>query len=728
MINRRQFLAATACWSSLPAFASGAAPRPWPIPPQHARIPTDVGRLGYHRIDDYAWFQPKDWHAVLRAPDALDAPIKAAIKAENEYAEAMLAPSLPLQRQLVERMAALDALQGAPLQVRDGDFYYYQRDQAGSDYPVYARRPVAGGAEQVLLDVGAEARGKQFYKLGFRGPQHSRDGRLVGWAADLRGSDIFSILVRDIATGRMVVEDIENAHGGFAFSPDGRYLFWVDRSDKGRPSKVFRREIGAGTGDTLIYENVDPAFFLGLRITAAGGYLVIRTFNGAMSENRLVPMATPTAPPVLVEPRAAGVRYNVDEWNGRLLVLTDADDAVDYKLMTAIFTAPGRANWQPFVPHQPGRFILAVHPFADCLVREEWRDALPRLVVMTKDGKEHEIAFDEAAYAIAVAADQGWHSPTLAFNYQSPQTPRTPCQLTLATGAVARTRSTAATSVYDPSRYEVRRLVAPAEDGAQIPITVLMRKGQKLDGSAPLYQYGYGSYGSTVDAEFSASAIAAVEQGWIYVIAHVRGGAERGSAWTRAVLKRGKKKTFTDFITCAEYLIAQGYTRKGRIVAHGFSAGGLMMGAVYTMRPDLWAGVIARVPFLDVLTTLEHFEDRPLGTTSFVHWGDPRVPEDHAYMASYSPYDQLKPAAYPALFALGSVADNRVSFWEPLKFAVKARTLTTAGNPILSLSAMHAGHGGASGATAQYQEQASFLAFAVWAADRKWGDVPQRPG
>jgi oligopeptidase B len=224
-------MAAAAMLPALPAFATGAAPRQWPVPPQHARIPTDVGRLGYHRIDDYAWFKPQDWHAVLRAPDTLDAPIKAAILAENDYASAMLAPSQPLQQQLVKRMEALDALAGAPLQVRDGDYYYYQRDQAGSDYPVHARRPVAGGAEHVLLDVGAEASGKKFYKLGFRGPQHSQDGRLIGWAADLRGSDIFSIMVRDITTGKLVVEDIHDAHGAFAFSPDGRYLFWVGRSD-----------------------------------------------------------------------------------------------------------------------------------------------------------------------------------------------------------------------------------------------------------------------------------------------------------------------------------------------------------------------------------------------------------------------------------------------------------------------------------------------------------------
>lgn len=728
MIDRRKFLVSAggiAAATLMPAVAATAAKRAWPLPPQHARVPADVGKLGYHRLDDYAWFQPKDWHAVLRAPDSLDAPVKAVVTAENDYSNAMLAPSEPLQKQLIKRMQALDAQEGAPLQVRDGDFYYYQRGKQGSDHPVYARRPVAGGAEQILLDVGVEAQGHKYYKLSWGGPKHSGDGRLFGWAADLRGSDIFSILVRDVASGKLLVEDIVDSHGEFAFSPDGRYLYWCGRTDKGRPSKIFRREIGVG-GDTLIYENKDPAFFIDLRTTVAGGYLVIYMFNGDMTEVRLVPMRNPTADPILVEPATKGLHYDVEEWNGGLLLLTDADGAVDFKLMTASADAPGRANWRPFVEHQAGRFILAIHPFADYLVREEWRDALPRLVVMAKDGKEHEIGFDEAAYTLGVPRGQGWKSPTLAFSYQSPRSPRAPCRLTLASGGYARDGEAMASAAYDRDRYEVRRLVAPGEDGVQIPITVLMRKGRKLDGGAPLYLYAYGSYGGTVDAEFSPAAIALVDQGWIYAIAHVRGGAERGTDWWRSVLKRGKKKTFTDFIACAEYLIAERYTRKQRIVAHGYSAGGLLMGAIYTMRPDLWAGVIARVPFVDVLTTIEDYENHPLGTTSFPFWGDPRVPEEHAYMASYSPYDQLKKAAYPALLAVGSVADNRVAFWEPLKFAAKARVLTTAGNPILSRTAMYAGHMGDPGVKAMHEENASFLAFAIWAADRKWGNVPQR--
>ncbi|MFT3762267.1 MAG: prolyl oligopeptidase family serine peptidase [Pseudoxanthomonas sp.] len=733
MIGRRRFCAAMggmALAATLPRAAALAAGKaqsgPWPLPPQARRVPVEVGRYGIRRIDDYAWLRPRDWQAVLHDPASLDPPIKAQVLAENAYAEAMLAPTRPLQRRLGARIDAIDAARGGPVEVLSGGFLYYQRTPPGSDYPLYLRRPAAGGREQVLLDVGAEAAGAAYYALSWYGPARSPDGRLYGWAADRTGSGIFSLRVREIDSGRVLVDDIANAHGEFCFSPDGRYLYWVGRSDKGRPSTVYRRDITAGT-DALIYEEPDTALFISLRTTAGGGYVVIRLFNGEMTEVWLVPMAEPTAAPVLVEPRTPGLTYDVDEWDGRLLILTDADGAEDLKLMQTDFAAPGRAHWRERVPHRPGRLISAVHPFAGYLVREEWRDALPRLVLMATDGSEREIAFDEPAYAISVPQGQGGDAPSLTFVYQSPRTPPATYRLDLAGGRHARVSAPTPAGAFKREHYEVRRIQARTDDGVDVPITVLMRAGQRLDGSAPLYLYGYGSYGISVQPEFDPAALALVDQGWVYAIAHVRGGAERGNRWWRSVLKHGKKKTFTDFIACAEHLIAQGYTRRQRIVIHGYSAGGLLAGAVYAMRPDLWAGAIAQAPFVDALSTLEDFETHPLGTTALPIWGDPRVPEDLAYVASYSPYDQLKPAAYPALLAVGGVADDRVAFWEPLKFATKARALTTAGNPILSKTETSGGHGGASGAGAAREQKLAFMAFAIWAADRRWGEVPQRP-
>ncbi|MBB5686880.1 S9 family peptidase [Sphingobium boeckii] len=702
-----------------------AAKSAWPIPPQQPVQPREVGNFGHKRIDNYAWMRPKDWHAVLRDPTTLDPPIRAAIDAETAYADAMLAPSQPLQAALLQRAEAVGNSATSPLEVEDGGYLYYQRAAPGSEYPVYARKPKAGGAEQILLDAGAQAKGKTFYGLHWAGPFHSPDQKMFGWAEDLTGSGIFSIRVREIATGKMRVTDIDAGHGSFAFDAGGRYLFWVGRDDSGHPNSVWRRDMQTGA-DVKVHAESDPAFFIQLRTTASGGFVVIQMLNGAQTEVMLVPASDPTAKPILVEPRAPDLRYDVDHWNDQLVILTDVDGAIDMKIMTVPVATPGRAQWKPWVPHIAGRFIAAIHPFRDHLVREEWRDANPRLVVMDKKGGERDVGFDEPAYALFAPHGQGWDAPALAFTYQSPRTPPQPSRLMLASGTAAPARATTINPAYDPAHYVVERLEAVAPDGERVPITLLRSKAARRDGKAPLFLYGYGSYGATVPAEFDAASIALVDQGWSYAIAHVRGGAEKGSHWWRSVLKTGKKKTFTDFIACAEHLIAEGYTAKGRIVSHGYSAGGLLMGAIYTMRPDLWAGVIAQVPFVDPLNTMDAFETHPLGLTALPIWGDPRVPEEYAYIASYSPYDQLKPAAYPALLTTSSLADERVAFYEPLKFTVRARAVTTGGHPIMTKISSIGGHMGASGSKAVRQQQAMFQAFAIWAADDKWGIVPQR--
>ena len=730
MTDRRSFLVSIGAFA-IAAFSRArvglAAVTGWPVPPQPRREPRIVGKFGHRRPDDYAWLRPKDWHAVLRDPSSLDAEIKEAVLAENAYTAAMMAPSAPLQAAFRSRIAELESGARAPVEIADGGYLYYRRTSADGNHVVYARRPVAGGDEQVLLDEAWEALGKPYYFLHWDGPRRSSGGQLFGWAADETGSGAFSIRVIDMETRRVVVDGIANAHGGFAFSPDGRYLYWIGRDEKVRPANVYRRDIASGE-DTLIVAESDPASFIRVRTTASGRFVVVNIFNGAMTEVHLISMADPTAKPILVEPRTAGLTYDVDDWNDRLVVLTDLEGAADFRLMTAPVERPGRPFWRELVPHRPGRLIAAIHPFAGYLVREEWRDANPRLVVMRADGSETEISFAEPAYALSVPPGQSWNSDVLVLEFQSPRRPVTVHQVDLDRAALRPGPVPAGPGDFEGSRYEVKRLFARALDGEEIPLTVLMRKGAALDGRASLYLHGYGSYGYSVQAEFVPAAIALVDQGWIYAIAHVRGGAEKGTRWWRTVLKHGKKLTFTDFIASAEHLVDAGYTAKGRIVAHGLSAGGLLMGAVYNMRPDLWGGVIAQVPFVDVLNTMDDFEDHPLGTSAIPVWGDPRVPEDYAYCASYSPYDQLKPAPLPALLATGGVADDRVAFWEPVKFVVKARALTTAANPIMAKVTMSGGHMGDSGAQAAREQQALFLAFAVWASGRKWGDVPQRPG
>lgn len=728
MSTRRNFLAAAAtglaALALVPVRALSAATGGWPLPPQHPRIPTEVGRFGHRRIDEFAWFRPKDWLAVLRDPASLDAPIKAAVEAENAYADAMLAPSAALQDALAARIAALEPLGAAQLEVEAGGWLYFKRQATGAEYAAWLRRPVAGGAEQVLLDPDVEAAGSAYYALHWSEPVRSGDGRLFAWAEDRVGSGQYTIRVREIDSGRLVTE-VPGAYGTFALSPDGRWLYWVGRDEVGRADSLHRRDLANGQ-DRPIHRVEAPGPFLLMRTTASGRYVVLRSYDGAQSEVRLVPMAAPESAPILVEPRAPGLNYDVDDWNGQLLILTDAGGATDFKLMQADPATPGMAHWRPLVAHEAGRLITAVHPFRDALLREEWRDARPRLVLMRADGSEQTLAFDEPAYALRVPPQQDWSAQALVFGLQSPRLPEVACRAALDDGAVTR-QAPPSVAGYDPQRYEVRRLSARAPDGVEVPVTVLMRRGAALDGGSPLLLYAYGSYGASVEALFQPSSIALVDQGWVYAIAHVRGGAEKGTQWWRSVLTRHKKTSFTDFIACAEHLVAEGYTAPRRIVVRGMSAGGLLAGAVFAMRPELWGGVIAEVAFVDPLNTMEHFDTHPLGAGAIPIWGDPRIPEDHAAMQAWSPYEQLQAADYPALLATGAVADERVAFYEPLKFAAKARALGTGHRPIMVRIAMAAGHAGDSGASAARAQEARLLAFAQWAADGRWGRVPQRP-
>lgn len=725
MVDRRGFLATASCGTIAALFARPAlAATSWPIPPQVPRHPVAAGAFGATRNDDYLWLRTDHWHAVLTDPASLEPAIKAVVEAENRYSDTMLAPTMPLQAALRDRAAAIEPAPPVPLAVQDGDFLYFTRQSAEAPYPTYLRRRLTGGAEQVVFDPAERAAGHRFYALHWDGARHSPDGRLVGWAEDLAGSGQFRIRAREIDGARMIVDDLDQAHGSFAFDAAGRYLFWVSRNAAGRPDAVWRRDLANGT-DAKVLDNPDLGLFIGLSTTASGAFIVINLTNGGANESHLVSATEPTAAPVLVEPRVDGVHYTVDHWNGRLLILTDADDAPDMKVMTAPVDRPGRTHWRELVPHRPGRSIVALHPFRDRLVRVEWRDALPRLVLMWPDGRERDFAFDEPAYALDVPTGQGWNSAAFTFGYESPRLQRRTQRIVLETGALEGDAAVSHAG-FDPQRYSVERFAVPSTDGVEVPVTVLRLKDAPRDGRRPLYLYAYGSYGEIEEARFDAANLALVEQSWTYAIAHVRGGGERGSGWWRQVLRTGKKRSFEDYLACADHLVRHGYTAAGRIVAEGFSAGGLLIGTAFVERPDLFAGIIGRSAFLDPLGELDLMDIHPLGGSAIPIWGDPRIPAEYDYIRSYSPYDNLRTASYPALLAMGSLADDRVMYTDALKFAVRARALTTGHQPIMTRIASVGGHVGLPGRAAEADRQALFHAFAIWAADRKWGEVPQR--
>ena len=692
-----------------------------PPPPTARRDPKRIEQLGRVRIDDYAWLRAENWQQVMREPGAVAADIRAHLDAENAYTKAMLAPTEALQAAMFEEMRGRIKEDDASVPTPDGPFDYYSRYGTGAQHPVYARRPRgAEDGEEVLLDVDALAKPHAYFQVGAAG--HSPDHSLFAYAADDQGSEYYRIHIKDLATGENLADPVESATGSFAFSPDARYLFWVWRDENGRSAKVFRRPTRGGAGsDALVYEEADEGMFVSVGVTAADGYILISSGDHETSETRLIPAADPMAEPRVIAPREVGLRYSVEEWDGRFVILTNADGAVDYKLVRADPAAPGRQNWRDLVPHQPGRFITGLVATKGHLARLERVDALNRIVVAERDSlSEHVVGFDEEAYDLSLEGGHEYDTTRMRFVYQSPTTPRQWFDYDMATRQRILRKSQTIPSGHDPSSYVARRLHATASDGAEVPITVLMKKGTPLDGSAPMLLYGYGSYGMAMEPNFSIRTLSLVDRGWVYAVAHIRGGSEKGWGWFLDGRKENKPNSFTDFIACADALVAAGYGSAGRIVAEGRSAGGMLMGAVANLRPELWAGVIGGVPFVDVLNTMSD-ASLPLTPPEWPEWGDPLTdPAAYDLIAGYSPYDNITPKPYPAVLATGGLSDARVTYWEPSKWVARLRAATTGDAPMLLKMNMEAGHGGAAGRFDFLKEIAFDYAFAIWAVEKGW--------
>jgi len=686
-----------------------------PLAPKH---PHRVEQLGRVRIDDYAWMKDDNWQQVLRDPTTLRPDVREHLEAENAYTRAMLAQTEALQAQMFQEMKGRIKEDDSSVPAPDGPWDYYVRYELGAQHPIHARRPRGlTSGEQVLLDEEAMSKDKAFFQVG--AASHSPDHSLYAWAADEQGSEYYEIRVKDLASGTEIGSPVQSAYGDFTFSPDSQWLFWIWRDENARPSKIFRRPARGGD-DVLIYEEADEGMFLGVGAASDDSHILIHVGNQETTEILLIPATDPTAAPVVAEPRQVGVKYSLDHWTDRWVIRTNADGAVDFKLSTSRAAIPAKATWSDWVAHKPGRYITGFAAFAGHLVRAERVDALDRLVVTARDGAEHEVAFEEEAYALHLEGGYEYDTTLARFVYQSPTTPRQTYDYDLATRARTLRKTQEVPSGHDPSRYEARRLYATASDGAQVPITVLRLKDTPLDGSAPLLLYGYGSYGMAMDPSFSIRNLSLVDRGWIWATAHIRGGSDKGWGWFLDGRKDKKPNTFTDFIACAEHLIAERYATKGRIAAYGGSAGGMLMGAVANLRPDLWGGIIAAVPFVDVLNTMSDVT-LPLTPPEWPEWGNP-LEDAKAYdlIAGYSPYDRVSAQPYPPILATGGLSDPRVTYWEPAKWTAKLREFSTGDAPILLKINMDAGHGGASGRFDFLKEIALDYAFAVWAVDRAW--------
>jgi oligopeptidase B len=687
-------------------------PLPAPIAP---RRPHSFTTHGITVVDDYAWLKDENWQEVLRDPGVLDPDIRKYLEAENAYTESLLGHTGALQKTLVAEMRGRIKEDDSSVPSPDGPFAYLRKFREGGQHELFGRMPRDGGEVQIVLDGDQLAEAQEYFKFG--GARHSPDHRLEAWSADVKGSEYFSLRVRDWGSGKDLDDLVEETDGAVVWSIDCKSFFYVKLDDNHRPMQVWRHRLGTPQADdSLVYEEHDAGWFTHIHESASGRFCVIAGGDHETSEQRLIDLARPEAPPRLVAARETGVQYSLADRGEELFILTNADGAIDFKVVTAPLAAPERANWRKLIPHRAGIYILDVELYAGHMVRLERANALPSVIIRDlATGDEHAIAFDEAAYSLDTMGSYEFDTTNLRFSYSSMTTPSEVYDYDMGKRTRTLRKRQEIPSGHNPADYVTTRIMAKSHDGAEVPVSILHRKDLARDGKAPLLLYGYGSYGMAMPASFSANRLSLVDRGFVYAIAHIRGGTDKGWGWYLDGKREKKTNSFDDFAASARALIEQNYTGTKRIVAHGGSAGGMLMGAVANRAGELFAGVVAEVPFVDVLNTMLD-DTLPLTPPEWPEWGNPIESEqDFATILSYSPYDNVAAKDYPAILAMGGLTDPRVTYWEPAKWVARLRATMTGGGPVLLRINMGAGHGGASGRFNRLDEVAIAYAFALWA-------------
>jgi oligopeptidase B len=673
-----------------------------PTPPTAEKIKKELTIHGHTRIDNYYWLNQRENPKVIEY-----------LKAENDYLNAVMKHTEKLQQTLFDEIVGRIKKDDSSVPYRHNGYYYYSRYEKDNEYPIYCRKKGGMEAEEeIMLDVNKMAEGHSYYNV--TGLRVSPDNTLLAYGVDTVSRRKYTIHFKNLVTGETLGDQLPITSGAAAWANDNKTVFYTVKDEQTlRTCKIFRHRLGTPVSeDKEVYNEEDETFSTFAYRSKSGKYIFIASSHTLSTEYRFLDADAPGGEFKILQPRERDLEYFVEHFNDKFYIRTNLD-AKNFRLMETPIDKTGKENWKELIPHRGDVLLEGFEIFNNYLVLEERTNGLIRMrVIKWSDNSEHEIDFGEEAYMAYISKNPEFDTDILRFGYTSLTTPRSTYDYDMNTRKKELLKRDEVLGDFNPVNYQTERLFAAAKDGVKVPISLVYRKGLEKNGDNPLLLNGYGSYGYTIDPRFMPDSLSLLDRGFVFAIAHIRGGQVMGRHWYEDGKLLKKKNTFTDFIACAEHLVAEKYTNPGKLFASGGSAGGLLMGAVANMRPDLFKGIIAGVPFVDVVTTMLD-ESIPLTTSEYDEWGNPNQKEYYDYMLSYSPYDNVEAKDYPAMMVTTGLHDSQVQYWEPAKWVAKLRELKTGGSLLLLNTDMEAGHGGASGRFKRYKEQALVYAFVL---------------
>ena len=680
-------------------------------PPTAKKIKKELTVHGDTRIDNYYWMKLSDEQKNAKEPDEQTQEVLAYLNAENDYTKKMLSHTEKFQQKLFEEIKGRIKQTDMSVPFKFNDYYYITRFEEGLEYPIYTRKKQSlDNQEEIMLDCNQLAKGYSYYHVA--GRSVSPDNKILAYGEDTLSRRIYTLKFKNLETGEMLHDLIPNTTGSAVWANDNKTIFYTVKDDALRAYKIFKHKLGTDASqDEEIFHEADETFSVFCYKTKSQKYIVIGSYHTLTNEYRILDADTPDKKFQIFQPRdvKGKLEYSISHYNDKWFVLTNLD-AKNFRLMETPVSATGKANWKEVIAHRDDVLLSDMDIFKDYLVLAERINGIRKIRVIPWGGKDHYIDFGEAAYVAYTSTNPEFDTDILRLSFTSMTTPNTTYDYNMKTKELHLLKQQEVVGDFDANNYQSERVFATAKDGTKVPLSIVYRKGIKKDGNNPLLLYGYGSYGASMEPYFSSVRLSLLDRGFVYAIAHIRGGQEMGRQWYEDGKMMKKKNTFTDFIDCADFLIQQKYTNANKLFAMGGSAGGLLMGAIVNMRPDLWKGVVAAVPFVDVVTTMLD-ESIPLTTGEFDEWGNPKIKAHYDYIKSYSPYDNVEKKDYPAMLVTTGLHDSQVQYWEPAKWVAKLRELKTDHNPLLLHTNMEAGHGGASGRFERFKEVALEYAF-----------------